>query len=874
MTTHIILAHENADFDAVAALLGAHKLTPEAVPVLPERQNANVTAFLALYANGLPFVRRADIDMNAVEEITLVDTQRLPAVKNLPKGAPVLVIDHHPVKEKAEARYTLTGEVIGSTTTLLVEQMQAVGIKLKPIEATLLALGVYEDTGSMTYGGTTARDIRAAAWLVEQNAALDTVRRFLEPPLNDAQRSLFEVLIENAVTRHIEGYPVIVAAAKVDEYISEVAGVAHRVRDTLDPAALFVLVEMPSALHLVCRSTTDAIDVGTVARVFGGGGHERAAAASLHDTPFEQAYDLLWLEVERTVKPAVRVADLMSRGVQTVDASKKVGDIVGKLRRIGHEGFPVVDNGRVVGLLTRRDADRAMEHGLGNMSVNEIMSAGEITLRPEDSVATLETTMVESGWGQIPVADASGGLLGIVTRTDLITHWANRHPAERAPETERITLETVADVLGAPVARLVEIIADHAQAAGANLYMVGGVVRDVLLGRPNLDVDFVVEGDAIALAETLRAQYGGTSSSFRPFGTAKWLLTPDVAETMGVHSGQLPETVDFATARNEFYEHPTALPTVYSGSIKLDLARRDFTINTLAVQLSPKAAFGRILDFFGGMADLRAGRITVLHNLSFVDDPTRMLRAVRFEHRLGFHVEARTAELMHTALPMLRRITGERLRNELTLLLRERAPEQALALLEARGLLAAIHPGLTFDEAATWFEAARATPPPFDLDDTSLSDIYWHLIGLGVPLAQLPAVNERLMMPHGLAASMMTAAQLVQAETLLADPDARPSQIDHLLKDVANVTLYVVWLARPEPVVRERIERAVREWRAVRPKTDGHTLKARGLTPGPCFTRILTRLRAAWLDGEVRDEAAERQLLDRLLDEGICDDGS
>jgi tRNA nucleotidyltransferase (CCA-adding enzyme) len=869
---HIILGHENADFDALAAVLAARKLNPDALAVLPERQNRNVATFLALYMNGLPFVRRADVDMAQVERITLVDTQRLPAIRNLPQDVPVLVIDHHPVKDETEPRYTLTGEVMGSTTTLLVEQLQARQVPVEPLEATLMALGIYEDTGSLTYGGTTPRDLRAAAWLVEQHAALDTVRRFLEPPMNDTQQALFEKLIANSVTRTLEGYAVVVAAARVDEYIPEISSVAHRLRETLDPAALFVLVQMPTALHLVCRSTNDAVDSGTVARAFGGGGHGRAAAASLHDISFEQAYDQLWQEIERAVKPAVRVVDLMSRGVQTVDPTKTVGQLISKLRRIGHEGFPVVENGRVIGLLTRRDADRAMEHGLGNMTVRDIMTAGEVTLHPDDSVATLETTMVESGWGQVPVADSNGKLLGIVTRTDLINHWASQHPRQRTPDNELLTLEEIAAILGDTVARLIEVIASHAQEAGANLYMVGGVVRDLLLNRSNLDVDFVVEGDAIALANALHERYGGAVSSFRPFGTAKWTLTADVAQAMGILDDQLPETVDFATARNEFYEHPTALPTVYSGSIKLDLARRDFTINTLAVQLSPALAFGRILDFFGGVADLRAGRIAVLHNLSFVDDPTRMLRAVRFEQRLDFQIETRTAELMQTALPMLRRITGERIRNELTMILRERVPEKALAVLHTRGLLSAIHPQLRFEAAALWFAAARDGVPPWPLASAPLTDLYWHLIGVDIGAGALPAVNERLLMPHGLAASMLAAARLAAGDDALSRPDALPSQIDTLLKDVPDVALYAVWITRGDARVRDRLRRYIQTWRAVRPHTDGHTLKARGLKPGPCYTRILQRLRAARLDGDITDDEAEARLLDRLLEEDICND--
>jgi tRNA nucleotidyltransferase (CCA-adding enzyme) len=875
LPVHIILAHENADFDAVAALLAAHKLNPLAVPVLPEQQNRNVAAFLALYVGGLPFVGRDDIDIGRVEQITLVDTQRLPQIKRLPNDAPVLVIDHHPVQDEPDARYTLTGDVIGSTTTLLTEQIQAQNIALTSLEATLLALGIYEDTGALTYGGTTPRDARAAAWLLEQHADLDTVRRFLTPPLTDEQQALYETLLVAAETRTIEGYTVVVSAAKVERYVTEVAAIAHRLREMLDPAGLFLLVQMPSALHLVARASDDAVDAGQVARFFGGGGHERAASASLHDHTYEEAIPLLWEQIRKAVRPAVRVADLMSYGVQTIDADKPINAVVRQMRRIGHEGFPVIEDGRIVGLLTRRDADRAVEHGLGEMAVREVMSAGDVTLKPDDSVGALEQTMVESGWGQIPVVDGDGRLIGIVTRTDLISHWAQKHPASPPMRNETLTLAQIETVLGKPVATLIEKIAGHAQYSKLPLYMVGGVVRDLLLQRRNLDVDFVVEGDAIKLAESLSAKYGGQVNSFRPFGTAKWLLDEAAARALGVPYVGLPENVDFATARNEFYEHPTALPTVYSGSIKLDLARRDFTINTLAVQFSPASATGRILDFFGGVKDLRAGVIRVLHNLSFVDDPTRILRAVRFEQRLGFTIGPRTSELMKTAAPMLRRITGERVRNELTMLLRESEPERGLLKLQEPGLLAAIHPSFQVGGGiARQFGIARTTHPAWPMPKPDMPDLYWHIIAADIPADELPALCERLLFSRDMTDSMQEAARLVQDVERLHYPDARPSQIDDLLHGIPELALLAAWLLIKDERVRERITLYVTRWRDVRPATDGNTLREMGLKPGPCYAVILHRLRAARLDGEIDSDAGEGDYVRSLLEQGVCHDGA
>ncbi|OWY60505.1 hypothetical protein B7486_68820, partial [cyanobacterium TDX16] len=211
------------------------------------------------------------------------------------------------------------------------------------------------------------------------------------------------------------------------------------------------------------------------------------------------------------------VADLMSRGAQTVQPDEKLEAIIRRLRLIGHEGFPVVEHGRVVGLLTRREADRAVEHGLGSLTVRDVMDAGEVTLRPGDAVERLERLIVASGWGQIPVVDEDGKLIGIVTRTDLIKYWASQHP-EAPPEAEMISNDEIAAVLGAPVARLIERVAAFAQERETALYMVGGVVRDLVLKRRNDDVDFVVEGDAIAFTEALRDHFGGEMYSYRPFG--------------------------------------------------------------------------------------------------------------------------------------------------------------------------------------------------------------------------------------------------------------------------------------------------------------------------------------------------------------------
>jgi tRNA nucleotidyltransferase (CCA-adding enzyme) len=873
----LILTHSNADFDGIAAMLAVHKLHPDTLPVLPDHVNRNVQHFITLYRNGVNFVSQRDLPSRKIAQIYLVDTQHTPNLRGIRPGTPLVIYDHHQPFERDDLppHQELHCEPVGAVTTLLVERIQQAGLHLSGLEATLLMLGIYEDTGTLTYGTTTVRDIRAAAWLMDQNAALDTVRRFLTPRLNEEQERLFDTLLVQTDTRSIQGHTVSVSATRVDSYIHEVSTVAHRLRDTLEPDALFVAVEMPESLLLVCRSAGQGIDAATIAAHFGGGGHARAAAATIYDRPLPQLLDELWHTIQQQAHPAARVADLMSYGVQTVESDKPVSAIVRQMRRIGHEGFPVVEDGRVIGLLTRREVDRATEHGLGELKLRDIMTTGSITVRPDDPVAVLEKRMVESGWGQIPVVDDQEHIIGIVTRTDLIKHWTHTHP-DTEPERASFSQQQIIAVMGTAIAELIAAIGHEAQQKGLHLYMVGGVVRDLLLQRPNLDIDFVVESSAIDFAAALQGRFGGETHSFEPFGTAKWLLETQVAARLGADVEALPHHIDFATARNEFYEHPTALPTVYRGSIKLDLQRRDFTINTLAIQLSPPAAEGRILDFYGGLNDLRDGLIRVLHSLSFVDDPTRILRAIRFERRLNFSIEPRTMQLIATALPMLRRITGKRITNEIDLLLRENQPEYALLNLHERGVLEAIHPAFTLDNRVMhYFAAARQQTPPWTSEAPDIVHLYWHILAGFIAPEHLEEWCERLMLGRRQIDSMRALVAIRHEMERLQQSDLAPSQIVTHLEEHSETALHTLWLTSEDAWLKGVIEKYLCDWRFVQPGINGHHLRDMGLKPGPCYSVILRRLRYAWLDGLIKDSESENRLLAELVtQESSCRDSA
>ncbi len=880
---HVILTHEQADFDAVASQLGAHLLNETAVPVLSRKLNRNVRAFLTFYGADLPFVEARHLPSQPVHAVTLVDTQSLTSIKGMSAETRVHVVDHHPLRDDLPPGWEITVSGTGANTTVFVEALRDRDVLLGSVQATLLLLGIYEDTGSLTYSRTTARDLRAASYLLEQGASLQIASDYLNHPLSSEQQALYEMLRAAAQSYPINEHTIVVATGDAQGVDEELSTIAHKLRDLLDPDALFVLIKTRSGVQMIARSTSDDIDVSAVLAQFGGGGHERAAAALVKDIPLEAVLQRLLSLLPEHVQPAVRVSQIMSRGPQMLRQDTSVQEAARRMQRYGYEGYPVVDEqDRLIGLLTRRDVDRAISHNL-KITAGQLMNAGSFTVRPDDSIEHLQQVMTDSGWGQIPVVDpSSGGIIGIVTRTDLLKTLT---PRPRLPS-RRSLAERLEQALPPGRLALLRIVARLAQEQRTAVYIVGGFVRDLILERPSLDFDIVVEEDAIALAKALAARYGGRVTSHLRFGTAKWLLgrgaafrldlfkadCPELADKLA--RSDLPTALDFVTARTEFYTHPTALPTVERGSIKLDLHRRDFTINTLAVRLDG-AHYGELQDYWGGLSDLRSGLVRVLHSLSFVDDPTRILRAVRFEQRFGFRIETRTLELLRQALSLLDRISGDRIRHELDAILAEPRLAQILARLAELGVLTAIHPALVWDE---WLQVRLQRL--LSLEDESMpADLLQAFNSL--ERKKLLYLLWMLRLAPGHAASLMARLKftaemrkLVQSAVELwgelpALAGQKPSVITARLDDAPLPALVGVYIASESEQVRGALITYLTRWRKISPHTDGHALRARGLPPGPRYKEILQELRSAWLDGEIQSEEQEQLRLELLLAQAI-----
>jgi tRNA nucleotidyltransferase (CCA-adding enzyme) len=871
----VILTHEHTDFDALAGMLAAAKLWSQAVPVLPRHLNRNLEAFLAVYRDALPFVRLEDLPRRRIDHAILVDTQNVQPVRGMHPGTTGHIVDHHPLMRELPSGWTFFGEEVGATTTLLVEQMAEQGVALTPLEATLLTLGIYEDTGVLSYETTTPRDLRSVGWLLEHGANLLSVNKFLHHPLTDEQRELYAQLAENSQPYQFHGHSVIIATATVLQPVEEISTLSHKLHDLYEPDALFMLVAMGGEhIQLVARSTSDAIDVGKIAAAFGGGGHSRAASAFIRDGTLPSVYETLVYLLQSHVRPTVIVGQIMSYGApQTLGPNDIIADAAERMRRYGFEGFPVMEADRVVGMLTRREIDRALHHGLQRHAVSRYMRVGEVYVTPDDSVEHLRRVMTEQDWGQVPVLDPqTGALVGIVTRTDLLKQWAG----EQAPRLENLA-GRMAKALPAPLLDLLKEAGAVAGRMGYPFYAVGGFVRDLLLGMPNFDVDLVVEGDAIKLAQALAKEHGGDIRSHRRFGTAKWLMADSewqVARQLKAIGHSL--TLDFVTARTEFYEHPTALPTVERSSIKQDLHRRDFTINTLAVRLTPDR-WGELLDFYGGRRDLDEGLIRVLHSLSFVEDPTRILRAARFEQRFGFHIESRTEELIADARDLLERVSAERIRHELELIMAEVEPERALCRLAELGVLTMLHPALRCDPWLTHKagelrgqivrvgDPENIAPPAMTLPAEASSHLHMALFTYNLSPTALQEFIAKFHIRREYRDLQEEA--LAGRETLrrLEQDHLRASEIVALLEEFSPKARLLMRVVSDSWLVRQRLDQYQRRLCHIRPLLSGGDLRRMGIEPGRIYTEILTRLRAGRLDGELTTREEEEALVRRIL---------
>jgi len=871
----IITTHLSADFDAFASAVCVVRLYPDHRVLFPGSHEAAVRRFLN--DTGLPIrdlkLRRARRE--TLEHAVVVDTStpsRLGEVWELIRRdrCPIDLIDHH-AEERADGidAETTIFRPFGATCTIIADLFEERGIEPTPEEASLLMMGIYEDTGGLSYRETTPADLRVVARLLELGGSLAWVRRWVLKGLQPEQLELLNRIVEFAEVIPINDVPVSLAMVEVDRYHEEAAYVVHRWVETFDLPVGIVMLVRPPNVNLILRARVQGLHVGRVAQRFGGGGHPTAASARVADRmPVELREELLAALMEEMPAAATAI-DAASRRIFAIAATESVAKTKERMNQLRLNAMPVSDDDDVlVGMVTRQILDRALSHGMADRPVQSIMQPDVPRVAGETSLNQLRDLFLERSYRFVVVED-DGRPVGIITRMELFRKLFQRQHAAGSGLDHRMAgarpvSQSITRLMrenSAPwVQELLAVAKAVADTVGIPVYLVGGMVRDLLLGRPNEDVDLVVEGSGIDFAHALAAYTGGRCHPHQPFLTAVVTL-PD------------GHRVDVASARTEFYRTPAALPEVETSLIRQDLYRRDFTINSLAVALHGER-HGELVDFFGGRKDIQHREIRVLHSLSFIDDPTRALRAVRYARRLGFTIASDTRNLIETALGegVFERLTGQRLRRELETLLAEPHPTSALALVADLGLLPAICSDFVWSETVrnfllevegqlAWHQLEELGPPPESWV------LYLGGLGLKGRPGAVPNLVDRLKLAGAFRDRFLALPQEVSIIEHAADPDLPLSRRVQLVEDRPAEALLLAMASLPlesRRAVAAAAEAAVR----VKVPVRGQQLIDAGITPGPHVGRALKLTRDAIIDGAMGVEEAPAWALEtaRCLD--------
>jgi len=375
------------------------------------------------------------------------------------------------------------------------------------------------------------------------------------------------------------------------------------------------------------------------------------------------------------------------------------------------------------------------------------------------------------------------------------------------------------------------------------LYVVGGVVRDLLLDRCNTDLDLVVEGDAIKLAQAIAASKKASTTVHTRFGTAnlKWAS----------------RSVDFITARAETYARPGALPTVRPGSIHDDLARRDFTVNAMAIEINPRH-YGELIDPFNGRQDLDKKLVRILHKKSFSDDATRIWRAIRYEQRLDFKIESETLRLIKRDIKMIETVSGDRIRHELELVFKEETPEKQLARAAELGVLEALHPSLRADE---WLAETFAAARDKNLPDPTPSPLYLALLCYRLNERELEQLIKYLRLTKTTTQVLYDTLAIKGKTKELAAPGLAPSIVYHLLHGYSATAYIANSIGSDSETASEHIELYLSVLRHVKPALSGKDLEKLGVPIGPEIKDVLQKLREARLDGRIGTKGEEEEMV-------------
>ena len=871
----VITTHINADFDALASMIAAKKLYPKATLVFSGSQERNLRNFFLHSTSYIfNFTKLKQIDFDQIKRLILVDTRQRSRIGKfaqlLERGdVEIHIYDHHPDSEDDLKGKKEVIQEVGSTTSILTAILKERGLSISPDEATIMCLGIHEDTGSFTFPSTRPEDFMAAAWLIEQGANHNLIADMLTRELTAEQVWLLNDLTKSATTRVINGIEVVISKVISEDYIGDFAVLVHKFMEMENLNVIFALAQMEDKIYLVARSRVEDVNVAEIALAFGGGGHPQAASATIKNKTLIQVERSLQALLRSRINPQQRAGDMMSSPAIHIHPHETIKEAATLMTKYNINVLIVIDQkDRLRGYITRQIVEKAVYFGLCHIRVKEYMNIEYSTVGYEAPLTEVQDLIIKNKLRILPVIEDEK-VVGVITRTDLMNilvggpvipdfFYDSKHASHFEKKKNMATM--LKERLPRRIIRLLKDLGNVADMLGYNAYLVGGFVRDLFLKQENLDVDVVIEGDGIRFAQEFAEHYEVRVRSHRKFGTAVLIFSDGFK-------------VDVATARMEYYESPAAPPTVEMSSLRMDLFRRDFTINTLAIKLN-KREYGALVDYFGGQKDLKEKVIRVLHNLSFVEDPTRVLRAIRFEQRFGFRIGRLTLALIKNAVKIncFEELSGRRLFLELKLLLKEQAPLQAINRMNELRLLQIISPEISFTKVLkTLLQGIEGVISWFNLlyleEPYKPWKVYWH--GLTSPLdtKALHLLAERMQMVDH------------ESREMIRQRERMGGLLEKLyrLKTDDNYELYTllshydteILLYMMARVNTEKIKRLISNYftklKGTKVMLRGKDLKDMGVKPGPVYKEIFDSLLKARLNNVIRTKEEEAGLVKEMF---------
>lgn len=853
----IIISHVNTDFDALASMIAAKKLYPNAQLVMSDKQDDRVTRYLNIYRDQFDFIRDVQVEWEKVTTIILVDLASLKRVGRISEdfnqeNVNFIVYDHHPEHPNNVTRDGGTVEQVGAAVTLLIEEIKKQELPLTEFEATLFGLGLYTDTGNFTYKNTTKRDLDVASYLMDCGMNLELVQRFSEQTLEPKQQELLDHLLLDAEIYTIDGLEIIVSTYQLKKFQGGLALLTNKLLDIKGGDAALTVVKMKNHVHVVGRANSDRVTLLPLLKQLGGGGHKHAGSAIVKNAEQEKVLNDVTTNLETMLKPATTAKEIMSHPVKSLSPETTIEEAGRLMYRYGHSGYPIVEDERLVGLITRRDLDKGNHHGLGHAPVKAYMTTNIISIEQDTTLEDIQKLIIEHNIGRLPVLE-NGRIIGIVTRTNIIEMLHSEVTTVPEGDTFNVTPQHLAkemqQQLPEEVFTLLNQISETADHMSMSVYLIGGIVRDILLKRPNDDIDIVVEGNGIHFARGLRKDYGGEVLEHDSFGTATW-----------THPSGL--MIDLTSSRLEYYDRPASLPDVELSTLEEDLHRRDFTINAMALRLNQES-FGELIDPFGGQEDLKAKKIKILHNISFIEDPTRIFRAIRFEERFQFLMDKQTEQLALNSITKVKNLTANRMIEEMKRLFKEGNPITVMERLFELDFWKQL--GVDF----TWCEMSREALKRLQNN--------YHELQKVVPSDE-PTWFNYFLIPFHVSSSVSCVERFA-----LTKPDLKLlNEIVHLsdyhswddirrigdchrkLKDYS--TEAIIFILSVETIENSELVKDYLVNRYHLPQYfTGKDLMELGLKPGPFFSELFLQLEIQQLNGDINSEKEAEKWIEKFV---------